>query len=106
MTAAINTAIQLAVPALLLLIPLCFYRRKGKRFIRFYVAMATGPKRRKAYMLALSMIVVLFNFSCFAREGASLWQRLRLESHTPGFITGYVYFPPCQNKDRKREQEC
>ena len=40
------------------------------------------------------------------REGASLWQRLRLESHTPGFITGYVYFPPCQNKDRKREQEC
>ena len=46
MTAAINTAIQLAVPALLLVVPLCFYRRKGKRFIRFYIAMATGPKRR------------------------------------------------------------
>ena len=83
MTAAINTAIQLAVPALLLLVPLCFYRRKGKRFIRFYIAMATGPKRRKAYMLALSMIVVLFNFSCFAREGASLWQ-------VPGFIIGLL----------------
>ena len=83
MTAAINTAIQLAVPALLLVVPLCFYRRKGKRFIRFYIAMATGPKRRKAYMLALSMIVVLFNFSCFAREGASLWQ-------VPGFIIGLL----------------
>lgn len=83
MTAAINTAIQLAVPALLLVVPLCFYRRKGKRFIRFYIAMATGPKKRKAYMLALSMIVVLFNFSCFAREGASLWQ-------VPGFIIGLL----------------
>ena len=48
MTAAINTAIQLAVPALLLVVPLCFYRRKGKRFIRFYIAMAAGPKKRKA----------------------------------------------------------
>ena len=83
MTAAINTTIQLAVPALLLLIPLCFYRRKGKRFIRFYISMATGPKKRKAYMLALSMIVILFNFSCFAREGASLWQ-------VPGFIIGLL----------------
>lgn len=83
MTAAINTAIQLAVPALLLVVPLCFYRRKGERFIRFYIAMATGPKKRKAYMLALSMIVVLFNFSCFAREGASLWQ-------VPGFIIGLL----------------
>ena len=83
MTAAINTIIRLAIPALLLLIPLCFYRRKGKRFIRFYIAMATGPKKRKAYMLALSMIVILFNFSCFAREGASLW-------HVPGFLIGMI----------------
>ena len=83
MTAAINTAIQLAVPALLLVVPLCFYRRKGKRFIRFYIAMAAGPKKRKAYMLALSMIVVLFNFSCFAREGACVWQ-------VPGLLIGLV----------------
>ena len=80
---AINIVIQLTIPVALLVLPLLCYRKKGPRALAFYVSMSIEPKKRKAFMLAMAMTVILFNFSFFSREGASFWQ-------VPGFILGLV----------------
>ena len=81
-TSIIITILQLTVPAILLAAPF-LYRQKGRRMAGFCIGMATRPRCRKAYMLALSMAVVLFNYSFFALQGATLWQ-------VPGLLLGLV----------------
>ena len=61
--------LQLTVPTLLLIAPF-LYRRK----FRFCISMALREKVRKAYMLALALVVILFSYSFVALEGASYWQ--------------------------------
>ena len=73
MSVFIIRTIQFLIPVLLL-IALLLYKRKSRRMARFCIAMSVRPKCRKAYMLALSFIVILFCFSFFATTGASLWQ--------------------------------
>lgn len=73
MTAIFIRTIQFSIPVLLL-IALLLYKRKSHTMVRFCIAMSLRPKCRKAYMLALSFIVILFSFSIFATTGASLWQ--------------------------------
>ncbi len=75
--------IQLAVPVILLVAPFLFYRSKGPRALGFYVSMAIDPKRRKTYMLMLAITVLLFNYTFFSLDGASLWL-------VPGVILGFV----------------
>mgnify|MGYP006916041265 FL=1 len=65
--------LQLTVPTVLLIAPF-LYRRKIRPLVRFCIGMAVRPKMRKAYMLALSLAVILFSYSFVALEGASYWQ--------------------------------
>ena len=41
------------------------------------------------------------------REGASLWQRLRFESHTPGFITSTLvpFSCPCFDREESKRSQ-
>ena len=73
MSVVIIRTIQFLIPVLML-IALLLYKRKSRRMARFCSAMSVRPKCRKAYMLALSFIVILYCFSFFATTGASLWQ--------------------------------
>ena len=75
--------IQLAVPVILLAAPFLFYRRKGTRALAFYVSMAIEPKSRKTYMLVLAISVLVFNYTFFSLDGASLWL-------VPGVLLGFV----------------
>ena len=81
-TSTIIAILQLTVPAVLLTAPF-LYGRKGRRMSLFCINMATRPKCRKVYMLGLSLAVVLFNYSFFALQGATLWQ-------VPGLLLGLV----------------
>ena len=65
--------LQLTVPTLLLIAPF-LYRRKFRPLVRFCISMALREKVRKAYMLALALVVILFSYSFVALEGASYWQ--------------------------------
>ena len=69
----IITILQLTVPTVLLIAPF-LYQRKLRPLVRFCISMALRPKVRKAYMLALSLAVILFSYSFVAIEGASYWQ--------------------------------
>ncbi len=75
--------IQLAVPVILVLAPFLFYRRKGTRMLAFYVSMAIEPKSRKTYMLVLAVSVLVYNYTFFSLDGASLWL-------VPGMLLGFV----------------
>ena len=65
--------LQLTVPTVLLIAPF-LYRRKSRPLVRFCISMALREKVRKAYMLALALVVILFSYSFVALEGASYWQ--------------------------------
>ena len=65
--------LQLTVPTVLIIAPF-LYRRKSRTLVRFCISMALREKVRKAYMLALSLAVILFSYSFVALEGASYWQ--------------------------------
>lgn len=73
------SVIHLAIPILLLFIPLLFYRKRDRRILSFYLSMADRPKCRKAYMLAIAMVALLYNFTFFVLLPASLW-------HIPGYL--------------------
>ena len=75
--------VQLAVPVVLLAAPFLLYRRKGTRALAFYVTMAIEPKSRKTYMLVLAVSVLVFNYTFFSLDGASLWL-------VPGVLLGFV----------------
>ncbi len=68
---------------MLLSAPFVFYKRTGPRMRAFCITMATKPKRRKKYKLILAIAVLLFNYTFFALDGASLWQ-------VPGLALGFV----------------
>ena len=65
--------LQLTVPTVLIIAPF-LYRKKYRPLVQFCISMATRPKVRKAYMLALALVVILFSYSFVALEGASYWQ--------------------------------
>lgn len=75
--------IQLAVPVILLVAPFFFYKRKSARALGFYVSMAIEPQRRRTYLLMLAISVLLFNYTFFSLDGASLWL-------LPGVILGFA----------------
>jgi len=75
--------LQLSVPVLLLIAPYLLYRKRSSRFVGFYVDMTIDPRCRKEYRFALAVLALIFNFSIFALEGASLWQ-------IPGFLLGML----------------
>ena len=81
-TSTIIAILQLTVPVILLTAPF-LYRRKGRRMAAFCINMSLRPKCRKVYMLVLSMAVVLFNYSFFAIQGATLWL-------VPGLLLGLL----------------
>ncbi len=74
--------LQLTVPTVLLIAPF-LYRRKSRTLVRFCISMALREKVRKAYMLALALVVILFSYSFVALEGASYWQ-------SPTLLLGFV----------------
>ena len=74
--------LQLTVPTVLLIAPF-LYRRKSRTLVRFCISMAIREKVRKAYMLGLSLAVILFSYSFVALEGASYWQ-------SPTLLLGFV----------------
>jgi hypothetical protein len=74
--------LQLTVPTVLLIAPF-LYRRKFRPLVRFCISMALREKVRKAYMLALALVVILFSYSFVALEGASYWQ-------SPTLLLGFV----------------
>lgn len=82
MTVFFIRIIQFSIP-ILLLVALLLYKRRSRMMVRFCIAMSLRPKCRKAYMLALSFIVILTSFSIFATSGASLWQ-------APALLLGVV----------------
>lgn len=65
--------IQLLFPALLVIAPFFFYKKKYRWLMRFYCYMTFDDVWRKAYMLALVVLLGTFNFAYFYTEGASLW---------------------------------
>ena len=75
--------VQLAVPVALLCAPLVLYRRKGPRWLGFYVSMAIEPKRRRTFMLCVAVCVLVFNYTFFSLGGPSLW-------HVPGLLLGML----------------
>lgn len=74
--------LQLIIPLILVIAPF-FYRRKYRWLVEFCIDMAVRPKYRKVYMLVLSLVVVIFSYSFFALDGASLWQ-------VPTLLLGFV----------------
>ena len=78
----ILTAVQLTVSVILFSAPFLLYRRKGARMRKFYISMASDPENRKAFMLAIAVVAILFNFTIFALDGANLWQ-------IPGLVLGF-----------------
>lgn len=49
---------------------------------KFYISMASDPESRKAFMLLMAIVALLFNFTIFALDSANLWQ-------IPGFAFGF-----------------
>ena len=75
--------LQLLYPVAIILIPLLFYRT-GLRFpMKFYRSMAYRHAARRAYMMALAVLVLLLNFSFTRTTGPSWWL-------VPGFLYGLL----------------
>ena len=54
--------IQLLFPALLAVLPLCLYRRNGRRMSRFYLMMVSLETARKFYAQLLVVFLLVFHF--------------------------------------------
>lgn len=75
--------LQLLYPVAIIIIPLLFYRT-GLRFpMKFYHSMVYRPAARRAYMMALAVLVLLLNFSFTRTTGPSWWL-------VPGFLHGLL----------------
>ena len=65
--------IQIFFPVLLIAIPHFLYKKRYKFMIRFYRSMVDSPAIRKGYITALSVTTLLFSYTFFKTDGASLW---------------------------------
>lgn len=65
--------IQIFFPVLLIVIPHFLYKKRYKFMIRFYRSMVYSPAIRKGYITALSVTTLLFSYTFFKTDGASLW---------------------------------
>lgn len=54
--------IQLLFPALLVILPVCLYRKSGKRMSRFYLMMVSLETARKFYAQMLVVFLLAFHF--------------------------------------------
>ena len=54
--------IQLLFPALLVILPVCLYRKSGRRMSRFYLMMAGLETARKFYAQLLVVFLLAFHF--------------------------------------------
>ncbi len=54
--------IQLLFPALLVILPVCLYRKNGKRISRFYLMMVSLETARKFYAQMLVVFLLTFHF--------------------------------------------
>lgn len=75
--------IILLVLGAFMLVPPFIYRRSGKLWSRFYLAMAGREENRKRYVLVLGVLVLSVNFLQYRISGPSLWL-------IPGFVTGLL----------------
>ena len=75
--------IQLLYPIALILVPVIFHKRRFRYPMAFYRSMACSPATRKLYMVALSVAVLLFNFTFTRTDGPGLWL-------LPGFLYGLL----------------
>ena len=65
--------IQLFFPLLLIAVPHLLYKKRYRFMIKFYRSMVFSPAVRKGYITLLAIITLLFNYSFFKTDGASLW---------------------------------
>lgn len=74
---------QLIYPLAILLVPIICYKTKFRFPMKFYRSMAFSPAVRRTYMVALAVMVLLFNFTFTRTDGVGWWL-------LPGFIYGLI----------------
>ena len=65
--------LQLLYPVAIIIIPLLSYKKRLRFPMKFYRSMAYRPAARRAYMMALAVLVLLLNFSFTRTTGPSWW---------------------------------